>query len=70
MPRDVSTWWNSTFDMINFAVEYRLALDEITGERDMKLRKYELSEAEWGIASQLRDTLKVFSYLKILCNRY
>ena len=46
--------------MINFAIEYHLALDAITGERDMKLCKYELSEMEWGIASQLRDMLKVF----------
>ena len=59
MPRDVATRWNSTYDMLEFAVEYRSALDSITGNRDMKLRRYELSGEEWDIAKHLRDVLKV-----------
>jgi len=59
MPRDVWTRWNSTFNMLNFAVEYREALNTITGDRDMKLRQYELSEEDWKVATQLRDVLKV-----------
>jgi hypothetical protein len=59
MPRDVSTRWNSTYDMLEFAVEYREALDSITGNQRMKLRHYELSEEDWEIASKLRDVLKV-----------
>ena len=30
-PRDVSTCWNSTFDMLEFALSYREALDNLTG---------------------------------------
>jgi len=48
--------------MLKFALDYRVALDTITGERDMKLRKYELKDAEWVIAGQLRDTLEVFFF--------
>lgn len=59
MPRDVSTRWNSTFDMLDFALLYRRAIDEITEDGKMDLRKYELSEFEWLIAEQLRDQLKV-----------
>ena len=59
MPRDVKTQWNSTFDMLDFAVEHIPAIDMITGDHDMKLRQYELSEDDRAIASQLRDVLKV-----------
>lgn len=59
MPRDVSTRWNSTYDMLEFAIEYREALDSITGNQKMKLRQYELAEEDWEIATKLRDVLKV-----------
>ena len=59
MPRDVSTRWNSTYDMLEFALEFRDALDSITSDKEMKLRKYEMDEEEWEIAQQLRDVLKV-----------
>jgi hypothetical protein len=59
MPRDVSTRWNSTYDMLKFALEYRTALDTISGEREMKLREYELNDKEWAIARQLQDILEV-----------
>jgi hypothetical protein len=59
MPRDVATRWNSTYDMLNFAVNHRSAIDDITGDKSANLRKYELDDDEWIIALQLRDTLKV-----------
>jgi hypothetical protein len=59
MPRDVKIRWNSTFDMLDFAVEHIAAINTITGDRDMKLRQHELSEDDWDMACQLRDVLKV-----------
>lgn len=59
MPRDVSTRWNSTFDMLKFAIQYRVAIDTITAERTMKLRDYELGREEWIVAEQLYDVLEV-----------
>ena len=63
MPRDVSTRWNSTYDMVLFATKYRAALDFMTADRDMNLRKYELSKKEWGMAEELCEVLQVCFYL-------
>lgn len=59
MPRDVTTRWNSTYDMLEFALSFREALDTITGDKEMKLRKYEMDDDEWEVANQLRAVLKV-----------
>jgi hypothetical protein len=59
---DVSTRWNSTFDMLDFAVNYRIPIDEITSSRDLNLCKYELQDCKWAIAETLHDTLKVIYY--------
>ena len=58
MPRNVSTCWNSTFDMLNFAIAYCTALDDLTSNRDLNLRKYKLEDDDWAVAINLRDTLK------------
>lgn len=59
MPRDVRTRWNSTFDMVKLALSYRDAIDKITSERSLKLRKYELGENGWELVKQVRDCLRV-----------
>jgi hypothetical protein len=59
MPRDVSTRWNSTFDMLDFAITYRVAIDAMTAAREFDLRKYELLPDEWKIATELRQVLEV-----------
>jgi len=65
MPRDVSTRWNSTFDMLEFALRYRAAIDAMTAVREFDLRKYELVSAEWKIATELQDVLRVSAFLPI-----
>ena len=64
IPCDIRTRWNSTFDMLDFAVEHITAINTITGDRDMKLRQYELSEDDWDMTRPLRDLLKVCSYVR------
>ncbi|KAG2085570.1 uncharacterized protein F5147DRAFT_588943 [Suillus discolor] len=45
--------------MLDFAIEYQQALDVFTGDCKFGLRKFELSEKEWKIATQLCDTLAI-----------
>jgi hypothetical protein len=58
IPRDVRTRWNATYDMLEFAYQYRKAINIITDIREMKLRLYEIEAHEWEIVRQLRDLLK------------
>ncbi|KAJ3571478.1 hypothetical protein NP233_g3729 [Leucocoprinus birnbaumii] len=60
MSRDVKTRWNSTFDMLRDAIDYRKVYDEITALRSTNLREYKLSDEEWKIAGQLFESLKIF----------
>jgi len=59
MPHDVRTRWNSTFNMLSFALRYHAAIDDIAGNKTAGLCQYELSNEEWKIASQLSNVLKV-----------
>ena len=59
LPRDVTTRWNSTFDMLDVAYSHRKALDLMTQDRANGLRDFELNEEEWKLVKELRDVLKV-----------
>ena len=59
IPRDVKTRWNSTYDMLRVASKYRAAIDDITADKSVKLRKYELDEEDWDVVKDLLCVLKV-----------
>ena len=59
MPRDICTRWNTTYNMLDFAYQYKKAINKITDIQDMKLYLYELEAHEWEVVQQLRDLLKV-----------
>jgi hypothetical protein len=59
IPRDVRTRWNSVYDMLKMAIKYRAAIDDITANKALKLRKYELDDEDWVIVSDLIRVLRV-----------
>jgi len=69
IPQDVVTRWNSTHDMMVFALKYRKPIDSITVDKSLKLRRYELDNEGWGIIEQLVSVLQVsiFSLSSNIC---
>ena len=45
--------------MLEFAIQYCVAIDTMTAVHEYDLRKYELLSTEWKIATELQDVLKV-----------
>jgi len=66
MLQDITTCWNSTYDMLSFAVRYRKAIEYVTLDLKNNLHKYELTDTEWQIAEELKDTLKVSSLFTLM----
>ena len=42
IPHDVRTCWNTTYNMLDFAYQYRVTINKITDIRDMKLHAYKI----------------------------
>ncbi|KAJ7504730.1 hypothetical protein B0H11DRAFT_1709474, partial [Mycena galericulata] len=53
LPRDVRTRWNSTYDMLVVAVQYKDVVNMVTADRNLPLRKYELSDSDWMIVEDM-----------------
>jgi hypothetical protein len=67
IPRDVKTHWNSTYDLVKMAYRFRPAIDDITADKSLKLRKYKLNDDDWKVIGDLLRVLKVcFSYNGVL----
>jgi len=45
--------------MLEFAIQYHATIDAMTAARDFGLRQCELVSAEWKIAGDLQEILKV-----------
>ncbi len=48
--------------MLNFAYQYKKAVNKITDIQEMKLHVYEIEVHEWEIIWQLSDLLKVSTF--------
>ena len=59
IPRDITTRWNSTYNMLTFILEYCPLVEKFTVDRKNEIRELELSEEEWAIITQLNDVLMV-----------
>ena len=59
MPRNVVRRWNSTHNMLSFALRYRKVIDGITAKKALKLRKFELDAEDWQIVEDLVSVLEV-----------
>ncbi|KAF5331299.1 hypothetical protein D9758_018118 [Tetrapyrgos nigripes] len=60
IPRDVTTRWNSSCDMIEYCIKKKKYYRAITSE-DLEngLQQYALTKREWKLAEQLKDVLEV-----------
>ena len=64
MPRDVATRWNSTLDLLEYALEHCKAIILVMQRRELGLRDLELMDEEWAIIEQLQIVLKVSKQLQ------
>jgi hypothetical protein len=54
--------------MMQFALTYREAIDMITANKTLKLRKYELNNDDWLIVEDLVAVLEVCCSLYTVCD--
>jgi hypothetical protein len=59
LPRDVTTRWNSTYNMLDATLKLKPAVKTFTEQAENGVHDYELGKAEWAILEQLQDVLKV-----------
>ncbi|KAJ7623107.1 hypothetical protein DFH06DRAFT_1008907, partial [Mycena polygramma] len=59
IPRDVATRWNSTYDLLVFAVKYTTVIDAMTGDKSNRsTHDFDLELEEWRIINDLVRVLK------------
>jgi hypothetical protein len=53
MSHDIRTHWNATYDMLDFAYQYKWVINKITDIHEMKLCEYKIEVHEWEVVWQL-----------------
>ena len=48
--------------MMSFVLQYRKAIDKVTADKALKLRRYELDNDDWLIIEDLVSVLEVIHY--------
>ena len=59
LSRDVTTRWNSIYNMLACLITYSDAVEQFTSDHQNDLRQYELNKADWVIVTKLCRVLKV-----------
>ena len=59
MLRDVAMRWNSTFDLLEYALKHRKAINLVTQQCELGLRQFDLTDPEWTVMEQLHSVLNV-----------
>jgi hypothetical protein len=59
IPHDVKTCWNSMYNMLTVAFDYCTVINDITANKSLKLRCYELDDQDWEVVVDLLRVLKV-----------
>ena len=59
MLRDVAMRWNSTFDLLEYALKHRKAINLVTQQCELGLRQFDLTDPEGMVVEQLHSVLNV-----------
>lgn len=59
LARRIATRWDTDLNCLRSHVHFRSAVKQITADRDLSLKRYELTEPQWELAIQLVSELKV-----------
>ena len=59
IPHGVKTCWNSTYDMVKMTYRFCPAIDDITADKSLKLRRYDLDDDDWKVIGDLLGVLKL-----------